>query len=343
MRSFTDNKHSYINGQKFVLLADKIFIANLPVNEFKKISCKNYKVLKENNNLVTFKSKNLNLSSGDIVYCSANHVELFFHYLKQHKNLKHIILISGQSDRSINRTVFKKMPNNIIKWYSTNIDYKHKKLIPIPLGIANDYSPKNIREKDFSKFNNKSHDKSENLYINLQKNTNSSERNNVYQLFNNENWVTKKEPNLNIFQYMEDLSKYKFVLCPWGNGIDTHRLWESLYLGSIPVTKSHITYNSVSNLPIIFVENFEDITLDYLKEYLKRLDQNNQEELDFAFWANKIIASKEKFDETNIQILEKPIYEFFYWNIRKIKNKIKSKIKIIKYYLSKITKFFLNI
>jgi hypothetical protein len=29
--------------------------------------------------------------------------------------------------------------------------------------------------------------------------------------------------------------RYKYVICPRGNGIDTHRVWEALYLGVVPV------------------------------------------------------------------------------------------------------------
>ena len=33
-------------------------------------------------------------------------------------------------------------------------------------------------------------------------------------------------------------AEFKFVACPRGNGTDTHRFWETLYRGSIPVVKS---------------------------------------------------------------------------------------------------------
>ncbi len=33
------------------------------------------------------------------------------------------------------------------------------------------------------------------------------------------------------------LSEYKFWICPRGNGLDTHRAWEALYVGAVPVIK----------------------------------------------------------------------------------------------------------
>lgn len=37
------------------------------------------------------------------------------------------------------------------------------------------------------------------------------------------------------WQYSILSSRYKYVVCPRGNGLDTHRFWETLYRGSIPI------------------------------------------------------------------------------------------------------------
>ena len=51
--------------------------------------------------------------------------------------------------------------------------FNHKDLIPIPIGIAKDFSLKNLIYKDFTNFNNKNYLKKDiNLYINFNKNTN---------------------------------------------------------------------------------------------------------------------------------------------------------------------------
>lgn len=40
---------------------------------------------------------------------------------------------------------------------------------------------------------------------------------------------------LSSFRYALIASKFAFIACPRGNGRDTHRIWESLYRGSVPV------------------------------------------------------------------------------------------------------------
>ena len=67
-------------------------------------------------------------------------------------------------------------------------------------------------------------------------------------------------------KYHDSLKNYRFVLCPWGNGIDTHRIWETLYSGNIPVTKQHHTFSTSQELPIIFVDSYEEITEKKLLE-----------------------------------------------------------------------------
>jgi hypothetical protein len=43
---------------------------------------------------------------------------------------------------------------------------------------------------------------------------------------------------------------YKFIAAPRGNGIDTHRFWETLYRGSIPVVESSVWVDNIESLGI---------------------------------------------------------------------------------------------
>jgi hypothetical protein len=53
-------------------------------------------------------------------------------------------------------------------------------------------------------------------------------------------------------------SGYKFIACPRGNGTDTHRFWETLYRGSIPVVKKSRWSNSVKamGLPVLELDEW---------------------------------------------------------------------------------------
>ena len=60
--------------------------------------------------------------------------------------------------------------------------------------------------------------------------------------------------------FFKKVAKSKFVLCPRGRGIDTFRLWDSLYLGAIPiVVKEAIFHEQLNDLPILFINNIGDL------------------------------------------------------------------------------------
>lgn len=102
------------------------------------------------------------------------------------------------------------------------------------------------------------------------------------------------EPNMKFDQFIETMSKYKYALCPHGNGLDpSPNAWISLILKTTPVVFA--TPNALSQFEdtnsVIFFENFEEL-----------LDKNlfqTKPEIDFEFlthdyWANKI-NSKVKY------------------------------------------------
>jgi hypothetical protein len=68
-------------------------------------------------------------------------------------------------------------------------------------------------------------------------------------------------------------SEYKFIACPRGNGTDTHRFWETLYRGSIPVVKESRWSNSIRDLGLPILELRE---WDY-EEFLRKSKDFNIE------------------------------------------------------------------
>jgi len=61
-------------------------------------------------------------------------------------------------------------------------------------------------------------------------------------------------------KYLRRMRQSNFTICPAGNGIDTHRLWEALYVGSIPIVKSNPSINPlVRNLPVLVVQSWQQL------------------------------------------------------------------------------------
>lgn len=68
--------------------------------------------------------------------------------------------------------------------------------------------------------------------------------------------------------YSRLAQQFQWIACPAGNGMDTHRLWESLYRGSIPVVKrSHWSSSlSIYKLPLLEITSWSNEELHKLTQ-----------------------------------------------------------------------------
>jgi hypothetical protein len=84
----------------------------------------------------------------------------------------------------------------------------------------------------------------------------------------------------NANNYYMSLPSYKFVICPEGNGIDTHRLYETLMAGCIPIVerRPHIA-DKYRGCPILFTTDYSEINELYLRE---RYEDMIDKEYDFS-------------------------------------------------------------
>lgn len=97
--------------------------------------------------------------------------------------------------------------------------------------------------------------------------------------------------NVPFEEYIRTLGTYKFCVSPPGRGIDTHRTWEALMVGTIPIM-IHTTIDSLfEKLPVIFVQDWSEITEDFLT--CKYEELKNRVDYDFdvlyePYWLAKI-------------------------------------------------------
>lgn len=81
-----------------------------------------------------------------------------------------------------------------------------------------------------------------------------------------ENWkgtalISVLKDRLKPNDYAHISSQYRFVVCPRGNGIDTHRFWETLYRGSLPIVEisEWAIYFQSHGIPMVLVNSFDEI------------------------------------------------------------------------------------
>ena len=323
-------KINIINTSKFIKLSDYVFSAVVEVSEYKNLYAENSTIILEKKidetNFVFFINNNLNIKDGDIIYSHTDAVESLFKLLKN-CNLNNLILISGQSDISVNKKLYQKKPKCIKYWFGNNINFEINNLIPIPLGINNDYVTTNPNEQDFIDFKFKNFDqKNNNIYSNFNINTKPFHRLDAYNFSIKSDNTVSNFSKLYKNDFLSELNSYKFVMAPFGNGLDTHRVWEAIYSNSIPIVKEHTAFNSFKELPIHFVKNFKDIDIKILSKL--KFDVNLLRLCDFNYWRGLILDYKSKlnidFKSYNKQSISVPSIEI----IKKITRK--SKINSIK-------------
>lgn len=269
----------FIVGEKFYNVGDFVFSINNNDDYNRQVNTFNINKLKDLN----------------IVYFHTMYKDYFFDLIKNLENK--FIIVTHNSDTNINN--IDNLPNNVIKWYSQNINVKDGRLESLPIGLENSRWFPQIRKQDkiLDKLNTDK--KIYNLvYMNHNINTNISERSISYDLLKNKNFVTTEMSfnGQNFENYIDNIYNHKFVICPEGNGIDTHRKWETLYLNSIPIEKKCINSSYYEDLPICLVNSWEEVTEDFLNSEYERIINTkwNIDKLNMSYWLKKIIKNENK-------------------------------------------------
>jgi hypothetical protein len=96
--------------------------------------------------------------------------------------------------------------------------------------------------------------------------------------------------------YHKKLSQYKFTLAPSGMGFDTMRLWEALYMKTIPIVTDCVALRHFQDLPILYSKDFTEITEDYLNEKYEEMKDKlwDNSKLFASYWNQKILSSFEE-------------------------------------------------
>jgi hypothetical protein len=271
-----------IQGQKFKDIAD--FIYAPPV-----------KLEGDYDNLANTFDTAL-LEDVNIIYTHTMYVKQLFGIIEELP--QRFVVITHNSDVNIDNSF--SVPDNVIKWFSQNVNVIHEKIESIPIGLENDMWFKNVRKKEKMIAKLQQPRNYRNLvYMNFNIANNYAKRQPAYDALKDKPWVTvdmhPKEYDFN--NYIDNIYNHKFVVCPEGNGIDTHRIWECLYMGAIPLVCDNINRNFYYELPMIAVSSWERVTEDWCEhaynDYkdLRGRNEWNMNALTFDYWKNKILST----------------------------------------------------
>jgi hypothetical protein len=187
------------------------------------------------------------------------------------------VLITHNSDHGVDAS---RLPwleatgGKLAHWFAQNVVVSHPKLTPLPIGVANSMWPHgDLRvlrramsraaeprpELVFLQFNPKTHHARQQTWDTL--------RGNFPEM------GEEPPPGRSFRRYLYDLARHRFTVAPRGNGIDTHRVWESLYLGVSPILErsAHTEHWHDAGLPLVLVDDWAQVTPSFLAEQAGRL------------------------------------------------------------------------
>jgi hypothetical protein len=228
---------------------------------------------------------------GSIVYAKRDHTVPLFQQLKKQRN--RVVLVTSESDDGVEPSEV--IPAQIAAWFSSNTT--HPGVRPLPLGLGNSYCKVTAKADliaDFSGWEKKSL-----LYVNFRPETNPLIRVPVWESFGSTGWAgccTRHPGNVSREEYVASMAAHRFVLCPRGNGIDTHRMWEALYLGVIPIVEKNAALEEFSDLPILFTDGLGAVDRVFLEgKYQEMVSAKwNWEKLFLPWWRRRIEETKER-------------------------------------------------
>ena len=121
----------------------------------------------------------------------------------------------------------------------------------------------------------------------------------TYDIIKNKSFVTIENTQLdthirktqnNYTNYFEKLKRSRFSICPRGCGIDSYRVYDSIICNCIPIMlKNEENYLYYKKLPILFIDNYDDLDQGTLIEALNNIDiQGNKDKLLFEYWQKQI-------------------------------------------------------
>ena len=226
------------------------------------------------------------VKEGNIVFVRSDMLKEFFKEI--HPKIKDKYkLISHNSDENITEEYSKYIDDKIIHWFAQNLMFKHPKVSVIPIGLENKYYYINGIPSMFTNLINKSTNKKNKILFGFSVSTNTEVRSkSLLELRENKNAEEILE-SLDGRKYLNLLRQYKYVASPPGNGVDCHRTWEAIILGTTPICLKNINYKLLKELgaPILINNSFKKGELKNKK--ITKISRTT----DFDYW-KKIVNNR---------------------------------------------------
>jgi hypothetical protein len=189
-------------------------------------------------------------SNNDWVFINGDYIHEYNRRITPFVRTKKFNIIVHNSDRPFTYETFSSMPC-VKHVYAINTTFQHPNVTTIPIGFIDKQLP------FIESFVDKTLERDIEIYCNFTTCNNAPKRNQCIAAFEG-NPKVFTETKLPVVEYYNRLCRSKFVLCPEGTGIDTHRVYESLLCGAIPVVLHNSLSHLYEKLPVCILDKWTD-------------------------------------------------------------------------------------
>lgn len=236
-------------------------------------------------------------NGSSIVFCKTDFILEEFKAIEQLES--DVTLITGNSDYCITEELVALAPSNVKHWFCQNKMTADPRVKSIPIGLENTVecsrpghgyvwghaSPKLEYLTSLS-----ASTPSKLVYSNFNTNTNPMIRGFVRAVSEKANFITWESHGTDYNSYVQNCLKHLMVVCPEGNGPDTHRFWETLYMGRVPIARLTRATEDFKDLPVVWLNDWTELKDKSL--ILDKFDKAKSKSRDLclnSYWMRLII------------------------------------------------------
>ena len=226
----------------------------------------------------------------DVVYSTLRPTRSFLERVHSHIRVPYLLFTDTADEAIVRSNTVNSMlrsPTLYHWWACDNEVLDDEKLDSVPLGVMDSLElgrpgdPSSVvfhaNHSTYLRTLLQSYTQTKSKWLMMQMTETHAERRRVRAVFSSQSqpWgdgevrLTPEQPHkMRVDAYLRLLGQHRFVLSPRGNGLDAHRTWEALLVGSIPIVRSSALNPLYEALPVLIVRDWADVTPRLLRDFL---------------------------------------------------------------------------